>query len=452
MIRREFIVGVFVCILTIGCAQRRADLDSARHAFAAGDLVAAQQTLSELADNRGPQAIPAAMDLAIVELASGHPKAAEKRLIDLRNRFQEMPEWDGAKEAAALVVDDRVRAYRPAGYEDVMIRAMLSICSLAGDQIDAESYALQANMRQNKLAQQAENRGILDASDVFQPIAMAPYLRGMLREATHRDYDDAERAYQLVSSVRPQFAPASADLARVADGVHSAPEHGVLYVLACVGRGPVLHETVAPTTSQSLSIASAVLNREINTDEKKIGKREDEGIALPNIASVKIPQVVLPESDIAALGVVVEGTLRGATQTLTDVGELAITQLESEQPWTIARAVARRAIKETAVAKAGDSLGLQGPAGSVFHFAAASAWSGMEHADTRCWGLLPREVQVFRMELPKGTHTLNLLPLSYQGQPIASGHNQPREIEIVDGRNTYVIAIAPSDVVYAITR
>ena len=46
---------------------------------------------------------------------------------------------------------------------------------------------------------------------------------------------------------------------------------------------------------------------------------------------------------LRAIGVRVDQSLYGATQTLTDVGELASKQVAAEQPWTIARAVVRRA-------------------------------------------------------------------------------------------------------------
>jgi hypothetical protein len=382
----------------------------------------------------------------MVELAAGNPQAAERRLRKLRDEFDQQPTVELTDEALSMVTDDMARSYHPAGYEQVMIRAMLAVCSLAGDRMDAESYALQATTKQADLARQAESRGILEASQVYQPIAFAPYLRGMLREATHRDYDDAEKAYRLVSSVRPQFAPAQADLARVGEGTHSRAGHGVLYVIACVGRGPTLIETTAPTTSQSLSIASAVLNSKSN--KRKKNGREVDGLALPNIASVKIPQVAFPQDNIAAVGVAVSGQLRGATQTLTDVGELAIQQVQAEMPWTIARAVVRRATKEATVTQAGDALGLEGTAGSLFHFAAASAWSGMEQADTRCWGMLPREIQVFRMELPIGTHSIKLLPLADSGAATSPGVSQP--VEIIDGNNTYLIALAPDQHIYVV--
>lgn len=430
-----------------GCARSLKSIDAGRDAFATGDLITARATLADHASSRNRFSDAAALDLAMVELASGDAAAAESRLRVLRDQFDALPKLAPLHETASMVSDDTARVFRPAGYEQVMIRALLSVCSLATDQVDAESYALQSMMKQNELAREAEQRGVLDAAEIYQPIALAPYLRGMLREATHHDYDDAAKAYQLVSSVRPQFAPVQADIQRASVGTHSAPGHGVLYVIACVGRGPVLRETTAPTTSTALSIASSVLNAETNEEPTEHGQRVG-GPVLPNIAAVKIPEVVLPPSDVAAIGVRVDETLYGATQTLTDVGELASQQVAAERPWTIARAVVRRATKETAVAKVGDALGLSGTTGSLFHFAAASAWSGVEHADTRCWGLLPREIQVFRAELPSGAHQVSLQPLGYSGAALAAGRTE--RVQIVDGRNQYLIVVSPGPRLYVV--
>jgi len=115
-------------------------------------------------------------------------------------------------------------------------------------------------------------------------------------------------------------------------------------------------------------------------------------------------------------------------------------------PWIIARAVVRRVTKEAAVAKAGEQIGLTGSSASIFQFAAGSAWSGVEKADTRCWGMLPREIQTQRIELPAGTHRVQLLPVDRQGQSLSEG--QSRDIKIVNGKNQYLIAIAPDQFVY----
>lgn len=423
-----------------GCARSLATIDQARDSFVGGDLAGSRDALSQIADRRGRFADAASLDLAIVELAGGDFRSAENRLRLLRDRFDQVPQVAVGGEVASLVTDDTARAFVPAGYEQVMIRAMLSVCSLAGDATDAESYALQANMKQGELLRDAESRDVEDAADRYPLLAFAPYLRGMLREATHSNYDDAETAYRLVSAVRPQFAPAGEDIARASEGTHSRPGHGVLYLIAFVGRGPVLQETVAPTTSTALAIASSVLNAETNAEDTPEGKRVG-GPVLPNIAEVKVPTVVIPRIGVATVGIRIGGVPVGVSQTITDVGELAIKQNEAEMPWTIARAVVRRVAKEAAVAKVGDSFGLSGSAGSLFHFAAASAWAGSEQADTRCWGLLPREIQVFRVELPAGVHDVLLEPLGIDGHPI--GPQTVHRATLVDGRNTYQIAFAP---------
>ncbi len=431
-----------------GCARSVATIGSARQAFAVGDLTTAAVTLKEVASEHSEVQETAELDMAVIELATGSPSAAERRLRAMRDRFDTAAKINPFSETAAVLTDDNAKRFRPAGYEEVMIRTMLAICSLAGDQVDAESYTLQAINRQSKLAAKANKRG-LDGGKIYQPIAIAPYLRGVLREATHHDYDDASRYYQLASTVQPDFTAAATDIARSKSGTHSAKGNGVLYVISCVGRGPVLQETVAPTTTATLAIASSVLNSATNQtsdDEAKENGTDqsdpEEVPALPNIASVKVPEVVIPESPVASVGIFVNGEPIGRTETLTNVAELAIRQNQAEMPWTIARAIVRRVTKEAAVASIGDAMGLEGTAGSLFHFATASAWSGMEKADTRCWGLLPREIQVLRTELPAGSHQVQVVPLGCQNGLLSNGTQQ--SITISNGRNQYMIVIAPT--------
>ena len=83
------------------------------------------------------------------------------------------------------------------------------------------------------------------------------------------------------------------------------------------------------------------------------------------------------------------------------------------------------------------------PSGSLPAFAfdaAGVAWEAGENADTRCWGLLPDTIQVLRLELPAGTHTLALQPVDRSGRP--AGHAVQRTVTVLDGRNTYVLAQA----------
>ena len=418
-------------------------MHAARHAYSIGDLEIAHQTLSGLIDGPKRTRYESRLDLAMVELARGDAAAAESRLRGLRDHFETLPSTSVLNNAASLATDDNARAFQIEDYEQVLLRSMLAICSLAGDATDAEAYCLQAQSRQTEIDRAAEaGTGEADAENprLGTQIALAPYLRGTLREATHQNYDDAERAFRLVSSIQPDFAPAVHDVQRASSGAHSSAGHGVLYVLAFVGHGPRLVETVAPTTTASLQIASALLQAVGKHDEDEDGK-----LILPNVASVKVPVVDIPPTAIAAVGVSVGGQFLGATQTLTDVGRLAVEKSEAEMPWTIARAVARRVVKEASVSATTSTLGLTGDVATVFKFAAVSAWSGAEHADTRCWGLLPREIQVLRAELPVGEQSLDLMPMSPTGEVYVEPSKH--HVTIEDGRNHYLILVAPEQIV-----
>ncbi|SMP43900.1 hypothetical protein SAMN06265222_1011030 [Neorhodopirellula lusitana] len=474
----ERVLATFATCLLLsltGCASKLVSIDTARDAFVAGDLSAATTILGEVADGGGRFAQPAQLDLAIAELASGKPEAASARLRILRDRFDQTSEasqatglanaTSHAKQATgkvlSMVTDDTARVFKPAGYEEVMIRTMLAMCSLVSDETDAESYINQAAMHQAKLRQVAEAKhkeffpDFLDTTP-HQELALAPYMRGVLREATHHDFDDAKRNYQLVSAIKPDFLPAADDLDRATNGNHSQVGNGALYVFALVGRGPVLTPVDAPVTSAAVSIASTLM---LHDEDKK-----DDVTRLPKISSVKVPSVLVPPSPIAAVTVAAQSgsqsapglqqpgfqlqnaQLLGATQSLTDVAQLVQTQADAELPWTIARAFLRQAGKEMAVAKARDGLGLQGTAGTFFQFAAANAWSATETADTRCWGLLPREIQVLRAELPAGDHTIHLAPVGPDGFSI--GPSRSTTVRLDNGRNTYLVVIAPAQHLY----
>jgi tetratricopeptide (TPR) repeat protein len=291
----------------LGCASGIDPLAAGRQAFYAGDLETARQHFASAAEAPGRAAV-AQLDLAMTELAAGNLPRAEAMLRQARDQFDRVPDVDPLAEGEALLRDDRQRTFRAAGYEEVMIRAMLAITSLAGDGTDAESYALQAQLRQQALAKAAESRGLAGAAEHFQPVAFAPYLRGLLREATHHDYDDAERAYRLVSQWEPQFQAAGQDLQRASGGTHSRPGHGVLYVFACLGRGPILTESVAETTTAALNLASLAV---------AAGSGQP---ALPRPARVPIPVVTVPPSPAVRLAICAGGQPPQATETLTDVG------------------------------------------------------------------------------------------------------------------------------------
>ncbi|QDV55976.1 hypothetical protein Mal33_19550 [Rosistilla oblonga] len=434
-LRRWCLVGLaLLCCLPAGC-RGGMQLTTARNQFYHGAFDDSQATLEKIKESDRKASVVSTLDLAMVHLAAGETDAAEQLLLEARGTLDENQAADPVAGTISYITDDTARQYRGWGYEQVMIRAMLALTSMMSDAVDAEAYALQAQSKQMELQQAAIDAGMLDADKHYQPLAFAPYVRGVLREMNYRDYDDASRAYRLVSEIQPSFAPAEIDIARAESGVHCQPGHGVVYIFALVGQGPQRVAQQAPVTSNVLLLADRVVSA--------VGKYS----VPPTMAPIEIPAVAIPETAIDTVFVMADDQPLGLTQSITDVGQMAVQQYEAEKTDLLVRAVARRIVKKSAVAAGKDAFGIQDPMLQLVVDLAGSAWEATEKTDTRCWSLLPREIQVLRAELPVGTHNISLQAFG-RGSPLQRDPTA-RTIEVEDGRNTYVLATAPSDRVIA---
>lgn len=368
------------------------------------------------------------LDLAIVDLFSGDPESAESRLRLVRD------DWDKGRsrisDSASLLSDDSRMNYCGEDYEQVLVRVFLTLCSMMSDGVDAESYSLQTLSKQQEIVGRYREFDVDSpaASDDYCIPAIAPYVRGVLREATHANYDDAFRSYHRAKALEPLAAFLDEDIHRVTSGRHSQQGNGVVYVIAMVGQGPKKEETSEPATQQALLIADQIVSA--------IGEYS----VPPTIAPVKVPMIISSPKPFDLIGIEVAGQPIGTTLPITDLHQLAHQSMDANMSRTIARAVARRVIKKGAVYAAKDKIGSQNEITSLLFDAAGVAWEATESADTRCWGLLPREIQIARIELPAGTHTLHLEPIA-GARPVAAGATCA--VTVSDGKNSYVLGYWP---------
>ncbi|HJT35488.1 MAG TPA: hypothetical protein VJ783_25905, partial [Pirellulales bacterium] len=426
-------LALSLCLaLAAGCATHERRLLAVRDSFYAGDLPGASAALEAglKRDRRDREVL--LLEQSMVELAAGNPKACEQTLRSVRDRFDYLEQASLGESALAMLTDDTRKSYSGEDYEKVLIRAMLSLANLLGDGQDAAAYALQVADKQQQIIQAAGPPGPDGQNPklAYKQVALGPYLHGLIREATHANYDDVARASAMVVSWQPGFAYGRGDLERARHGRHSSPGHGVLYVFALVGRGPYKEQVFAMPTTVSLLIADRILSA---TNQYSLP---------PTIAPVKVPRIVIPPNPITRIGVSVDQRPAGATDTITDVGRMALEQHQAIYPTIVARAVARRVVKKGVVFGAKEAMGAnQRTLTSVALDVAGVAWEATEAADTRCWGLLPDKIQVLRLELPSGSHQIGLAPLSPYG---AAGPSSTVTVTIVDGRNTYLLANFPS--------
>jgi hypothetical protein len=410
-----------------GCASHADRVRLARENFYAGDVVAcAEQLEQQLSDFRHDRDV-LELDLAVAQLFAGQLQQSEQRLREARDRSEYLERQNLAESALSFLSDDNYRAYAGEDYEKVMLRVLLALASLMGDGQDAEAYSLQITEKQQQIIESGTSPEGANPKLAYQRVAFGAYLHGVLREATHRNYDDVERSFAQVVSWQPDYVPGGWDLIRARQGVHSARGDGVLYVFTFVGRGPYKREVSEVPTSQAMLIADRI-----------ISMQADHSLP-PTLAPIKVAQVVVSENDVDQVHVAVDGQPAGATVTITDVGQLAVRQYEAIYPQVMARAVARRALKKAAVYSTKSQLDTNPWVGLAFD-AAGVMWEATESADTRCWALLPDRIQVLRLELPAGEHRVTLRPARLR---YAVGPEVPVAVPIEDGRNTYVLACFP---------
>jgi hypothetical protein len=414
-------------LLLAGCSTHAKRLMEPRHLFHDNQLEDCRARLEKLSQTKRADRDVAALDLAMVELISGQPRVAEQRLREVRDRFDYLEQDSLTEKTLSIWTDDQQRAYAGEDYEKILLRAFLALSNLMHDGGDAESYSLQLDEKREQLTAAAIERYGPEVEQRYPQVPLGYYLRGMLREATFRDYDDAASNYQRVCQLCPQDLPFQWDFQRARTGVHSTPGSGVLYVFALVGRGPMKVEVEEEPTSGALLIADRIVSA--------VGPYS----VPPTLAAIKVPDIHLPPISIDGVGVSINRQTIGPTASLANIEQLALSTYQANRQAIVARAVARRVIKKASIVAAKTTMN-EDPWTSLAMDAAGVVWEATEAADTRCWGLLPRDIQVLRVELPCGTHQIGLTPWLRQ-RP--AGVTVQASVPIVDGRNSYLLCCFP---------
>jgi hypothetical protein len=425
----QFLFIVAAALVASGCVAHASRLHPVRTAFHRGNLAEAERLIGDHLERHPRERDVLRLDLAMVALADNRPAEAERLLRTVRNNFDHLEQDSPAESIWVMATDDDQKSYAGEDYEKVLVRAMLALSNLVQDGDDAEAYSLQVAAKQRAIVAAATDAKGVNPKAAYQQVALGPYLRGILREETHRHYDDAARSFTEVVRWQPDFRPGPTHVARATGGHHSSRGHGVVHVFALVGHGPFKTEVVEMPSSTSLLVAGEIMSATMSQTLP------------PTIAPIKVPRIIAIPGIIGGLEVGVGDWVAGRTETITNVSQMAIRQHEALLPQTVGRAVARRSLKKGAIFGAKQGLGLERSGlPAVALDVAGVAWEATENADTRCWGLLPDTIQVLRLELPVGQHTLALQPVDRNGQP--TGTAIPQTVTVLDGRNTYVVAQA----------
>ena len=141
----------------------------------------------------------------MIDLCEGRTREAEQTLRQVRDRFDTLDQTSYGRSALAMLTDDNMRDYPGEDYEKVLVRAFLALTNLMNGGEDAQAYSLQITDKQQQIIDAGVDKDGENPKRVYKQVALGPYLRGMLREETHSNYDDVQRASATVVSWQPEF-------------------------------------------------------------------------------------------------------------------------------------------------------------------------------------------------------------------------------------------------------
>ena len=147
-------------------------------------------------------------------MSAGRPKQAEQALREVRDRFDFLEQKSLGESVLSMITDDNANSYAGEDYEKVLIRSFLALSNLMTGGQDAQAYSLQISDKQQQIINAGLDKHGENPKLAYKQVALGPYLRGMLREETHSNYDDAARNSAMVVSWQPDFVFGRQDLER----------------------------------------------------------------------------------------------------------------------------------------------------------------------------------------------------------------------------------------------
>ena len=429
------------CVLVSACASD--PMAAARESYSRGSYAEARGFVEELIADDASNAHLWRAERAMVDLALQQPKDAISALRAARDQYDDAEGSDALGWFGAMLLDDRQMRYQGYDYEKVLLRAMLGVADLMQGGADAIAYGLQVFEVQQRLMQSFTDEGGKQPKLRYKQVAFGNYLRAIVQEGDPLRLDEARRNHEQVAALEPNFRFGKENLERVRNGKHSERGHGVVHLIALVGRAPFREERNEVTTQASLAIAQWIWARARNR------------AILPNIAKVPIPGLAFHRDNPQLAMVSVDGGPFAGTATVTDVEAAAREEFDVMRDAIVARAVLRRAFKigvtegVKAGVEAGDRRKKNQQDTELINLgvdALGLLWTATEGADLRCWSLLPASFQVLRLELPVGVHELTIQP-GHGGNLV--GAPTTIAVEVLDGTNSYVLALLPTFAVAA---
>lgn len=358
--------------------------------LAAGDTALALQALEAQP--------PAGRDRTLYDLnkgmllrLTGDYAASNEFLESAKQEMQRLAATSITENLTALAVNEATRSYAGQPYEQLLLYAYKALNYLAlGQPAEARVEVLQADVKMREWTADKDAEGILAS-------AFMRYLGGVVFEINGEwgnaliDYRKAYEIYRETGRAVP--ACLQKDLLRLTAHEGLTDENRQLQAAFNRDEWP----STAKLQRQAELIVFYQQGLVSEVQEQIMFSYSAE---LSQSVQIAVPFYAWPVSYFSQAYVQVDGTAV-QTEPLENVDQLARDNLEARMPGIVLRAIGRVVVKKKLAHEARQKNELAGFLADVVNLAT-------ERADTRSWTTLPASIQVARLTLPPGEHTIHL--------------------------------------------
>ncbi len=394
---RVLVVAVFCFgLLIAGCAGH-VPYDTLSSHLVRGECEAASMLMAASAEEYGDNGtLLFLLDSAMVHMRCREFEAAQEKFRAAEDLAENLWTLSLSREFASYLTNDYVLEYAGEDFERAMIHLMSALAYL--DEGDPEEALVECRRMDSLLTLYNDK---YEEKNIYKEDAFGRYLSGILREGdgdpdgAFIDYKKALQTYGEYGEYYGLNAPESlkADLFRTA---------------ALAGRESDAEEMLPdypfPSEQEDWTSLGQVVwihlkGRVPEKQEDRISIHTPHGpltIAFPRFARPDLPET----EPVLILKSESEETIRVNADLVSDVGAIAVKNLEDRRVRITAKAIARAAAKQAVIREVAknDDKEMQRMVENILNLFNLL----LEHADLRSWQSLPGQVYMARSFLPPG--------------------------------------------------
>lgn len=379
------VTGLLVTALLLvqGCVSARMSNHEADNYFRNGQYLDAAASLEKgLKDQgeNGRDVLLYLLDLGLSMHSAGKFEESNQYFLKA-DKIADIKDYTSlSAEGATLLTSDNIKDYKGEDFEKVLINTYLAMnYALIGD---VENALVEARRVNRKLYLM-----VTDGQRKYKQNAFARYVSGVLYE-TEGNWNDAYIDYKEAYKLEPEASLLRLDLWRTAYLSHLADE--------------------ADQWDRQFNLTQADHQQALAGMKSEIIVIYENGISpvkRPNPVFYQIPKFYPRYNPVVFAQVLVNGEDRGQTTVLHNIETTAIENLDEKYAGIIAKKVAG------VVAKVALSDEIERQTRSPLLGALArNILFVSDQADLRSWNLLPRDLQVARIAVPRGLIRLGCRP------------------------------------------